>query len=298
MTYSIVARDPGTGQLGVAVQSHWFSVGSVVTWAEAGTGVVATQAFGEPSYGQLGLTLMRGGKTSTQAIVALTTVDDQATRRQVAMIDRHGNVAAHTGEGCLAEASHVIGETYSCQANMMLNATVPGAMAAAFEAAQGELVDRLLAALEAAEAEGGDIRGRQSAAMLIVKGEGTGNTYDDRVLELRIEDHAEPLVELRRLVGVKRSYELMNDGDAHLAKGALEEAAACYEAAQRGAPDNAEFTFWRGVMLANFGRFDEASGFLDRAFSAGHGDWKELLRRLPPGGLLSQDAADRLLGAV
>ncbi len=298
MTYSIVARDPETGQLGVAVQSHWFSTGSVVTWAEAGIGVVATQAFGEPSYGPLGLALMRGGKTSEQALLALTTADEQSARRQVAMIDRHGNVASHTGEGCLAGASHVTGETYSCQANMMHTETVPNAMAKAFESSSGELIDRLLAALDAAEAEGGDIRGRQSAAMLVVKGESSGNVYDDRVLELRIEDHPEPLIELRRLVGVKRSYDLMNEGDALLAKGDFEGAAAAYEGAQRGAPDNVEFTFWRGVMLANFQKFDEARPFLARAYADPSGDWKELLRRLPSVGLLSQEIADRLLEEV
>jgi len=286
MTYSIVARDPSSGELGVAVQSHWFSVGSVVTWAEAGVGVVATQAFADPSYGPLGLSLMRGGKSSADALKALTSVDEQAGRRQVAMIDGLGRVATYTGDQCLGEASHVAGETYSCQANMMLRDTVPSAMASAYESASGDLVDRLLAALDAAEAEGGDIRGRQSAALLVV---------GDRPLELRVEDHAEPLLELRRLVAVKRSYDLMNEIDAHLATEDFEAAAKCYEAAQIGTPDNVEFTFWRGVMLANFGKLDEARGFLSRTYAAPTGEWKELLRRLPSVGLLSQDVADQLV---
>jgi len=286
MTYSIVARDPGTGRLGVAVQSHWFSVGSVVTWAEAGVGAVATQAFAERSYGPLGLDLMRGGKTATSALAGLVAMDEQAARRQVAMIDAHGNVAAHTGDECLGEASHVVGETYSCQANMMLRDTVPSAMASAYESTDGDLVDRLLAALDAAEAEGGDIRGRQSAALLVV-GEGP--------VELRIEDHPAPLVELRRLVGVHRSYELMNAGDAHLASGDFDSAATCYEAAQKGTPDNVEFTFWRGVMLANFGKTDEARVFLEKTYAEPTGEWRELLRRLPSVGLLAQEIADQLV---
>lgn len=287
MTYSIVARDPSSGRFGVAVQSHWFSVGSVVTWAEARVGVVATQAFGEPSYGPLGLGLMRGGKSAVDALKALTAADEQAARRQVAMIDAAGVVASHTGTECLGEASHVAGKTYSCQANMMLHDTVPSAMASAFEGASGDLVDRLLAALDAAEAEGGDIRGRQSAALLVV---------GSQPLELRVEDHPEPLVELRRLVGVHRSYQSMNEGDEHLAKGDFDAAAKCYEAAQIGTPDNMEFTFWRGVMLANFGKLDEARAFLSRAYDAPTGDWKELLRRLPSVGLLAQDVADQLVG--
>jgi uncharacterized Ntn-hydrolase superfamily protein len=285
MTYSIVARDPSTGHMGVAVQSHWFSTGSVVTWGEKDVGVVATQAFADPSYGPLGLGLMRGGKTSVEALTALTAADEQSGRRQVAMIDAQGNVAAHTGAECLGEASHVVGETYSCQANMMLRPTVPSAMAETFENTGGDLVDRLLAALDAAEAEGGDIRGRQSAAILIV---------GSSPLELRVEDHAEPLAELRRLVGVHRSYRLMNEGDGHMANGDLEAAAKCYEAAQMGAPDNVEFSFWRGVMLANFGKADEAREFLERCYAAPTGNWRELLRRLPSVGLLPEEAAKEL----
>ncbi len=284
MTYSIVARDPSTGQLGVAVQSHWFGTGSVVTWAEPGVGAVATQAFGEPSYGPLGLGLMRGGKTAPQALSALLAADEASSRRQVAMIDSSGNVHAHTGAECLGEASHVVGENYSCQANMMLRDTVPSAMASAFEAASGDLIDRLLAALDAAEAEGGDIRGRQSSALLVAG-----------VVELRVEDDPEPLHELRRLVRVHRSYVSMNEGDAHLAAGDLEAAMQAYEVAQEGAPDNMEFTFWRGVMLANFGKVDEARSFLERAYAAPTGHWRELLRRLPSVGLLPQDVADQLV---
>jgi uncharacterized Ntn-hydrolase superfamily protein len=293
MTYSIVARDPTSGEMGVAVQSHWFSVGSIVTWGEAGVGVVATQAFAEPSYGPLGLDLMRGGKSATDALSALLEVDAESDRRQVAMIDNAGTVAVHTGAKTIQGAGHVTGENYSCQANMMLRDTVPDAMAKGFESADGDLTDRLLAALDAAEAEGGDIRGRQSAALLVVRGERAPHAVAGRVTELRVEDHPDPLTELRRVVTVKREYDRMNEGDAALAKGDMEAAKREYEAAQASVPDNAEFTFWRGVMLANFGKLDEAREFLSRAY-AGSGAWEELLRRLPPVGLLAQDVVDKL----
>jgi uncharacterized Ntn-hydrolase superfamily protein len=295
MTYSIVARDPDTGEMGVAVQSHWFSVGSVVTWGEAGVGVVATQAFADPSYGPFGLDLMRGGKTATDALAALLAVDPQSDRRQVAMLDAVGNVATHTGERCIAEAGHHTGDTYSVQANMMLRDGVWPAMAEAFESADGDLVARLLAALEAAEGEDGDIRGRQSAAMLVVGGDRAAGPFAGRFLELRVEDHSEPLTELGRLIAVKRAYERMNAGDAQLAREELSAAAEHYEAAQEAVPDNVEFTFWRGVMLANFGRIDEARAFLEKTYDA-PGDWAELLRRLPASGLLPSDVAEKLLG--
>jgi uncharacterized Ntn-hydrolase superfamily protein len=293
MTYSIAARDPDTGLMGVAVQSHWFSVGSVVTWGEAGVGVVATQAFAEPSYGPFGLDLMRAGTPAPDALQELLTKDPGSQSRQVAMVDAFGRAAAHTGERCLAGAGHVVGDEYSVQANMMLNDTVPDAMSRAFEAAEGGLVSRLLAALEAAEGEGGDIRGRQSAAILVVGAEPGAHAAAGTVLELRIEDHPEPLTELRRLVEVKRAYDRMNAGDAFLAQGAVDAAAAEYEAAQAAVPGNVEFTFWRGVALANLGRLDEARTFLQRTYGA-PGAWEELLRRLPAGGLLSAEALEAL----
>ena len=173
-TYSIVALDPETGELGVAVQSHWFSVGALVPWARAGVGAVATQSLVEPGYGPLGLELMAAGKTASQALDALKVADAHPEIRQVAMVDAEGNVAAHTGDNCIPEAGHRTGENYSVQANLMANDTVPDAMARAFESAEGDLAARLLAALQAAEAAGGDIRGKQSAAILVVSGEPTG----------------------------------------------------------------------------------------------------------------------------
>jgi uncharacterized Ntn-hydrolase superfamily protein len=286
MTYSIVARDPSTGEMGVAVQSHWFSVGSVVTWGEAGVGVVATQAFAQPSYGPLGLDLMREGVPAPEALAQLLAADPGSETRQVAMVDASGRVGAHTGERCIAGAGHVTGDGYSVEANMMLRDTVPDAMSAAFSSASGDLVTRLLATLDAAEAEGGDIRGRQSAAILVVGAEPAEHPALGRLLEIRVEDHPAPLVELRRLVGVKRAYEHMNQGDVHLGKGELDDAVREYETAQSSVPGNVEFTFWRGVTLAIVGRIEEARTFLERAYASQDGDWQELLVRLPAAGLL------------
>lgn len=295
MTYSIVARDESSGEMGVAVQSHWFSVGSIVTWAEAGVGAVATQAFAEASYGPLGLELLRGGKPAADAVRALTSVDEASDRRQVAMVDPEGRVGVHTGERCIAEAGHVVGEGFSCQANMMLRDTVPDAMADAFGSAHGDLTARLLVALNAAEAEGGDIRGRQSAAILVVRGEGTGRPYADRMIELRVEDHPEPLAELTRLVEVKRAYDRMNRGDELMASEDMDGATREYVAAQEAVPDNMEFTFWRGVTLATQGKVDEARELIGRT-DASPGEWTELLRRLPAAGLVPDDLVAELLG--
>ncbi len=212
-TYSIVARDADTGQLGVAVQSHYFSVGSVVTWAEAGVGAVASQSLSDPAYGKLGLDLMRAGKSAPDTLAGLVASDSMQAVRQVAMVDAHGQVAAHTGQFAIAEAGHIVGDGFSVQANMMLKNTVWPAMAEAYRSAKGELVDRFLAALDAAEAEGGDIRGRQSAAILIVEPKSTGRPWVDTIFDLRVDDAVEPLVEIRRLVAVRRAYIHMRLGN-------------------------------------------------------------------------------------
>src|SRR5262245_23641909 len=212
-TFSIVARDPATGDIGVAVQSHWFSVGSVVPWAEAGLGAVATQSFVDPSYGQLGLQLMRAGKSAPDALKALLAGDEARDVRQVAMIDAQGRVAAHTGQKNVPAAGHVVGKNYSVQANLMANDKVWPAMSRAFESTKGDLAERMLAALDAAQEAGGDIRGRQSAALIVVTGKPTGKPWADRVFDLRVDDSAEPLRELRRLVTLQRAYNHMNAGD-------------------------------------------------------------------------------------
>ena len=199
-TYSIVARDPDTGQLGVAVQSHYFAAGSVVTWAEAGVGAVASQASSDPAYGKLGLDLMRARKSAPDTLTGLVAADTMREVRQVAMVDALGRAAAHTGQTTIPEAGHIVGDGFSVQANMMLKNTVWPAMAEAYTSAKGELVDRFLATLDAAEAEGGDIRGRQTAAILIVEAKSTGRPWVDTIFDLRVDDAPEPLIEIRRLV--------------------------------------------------------------------------------------------------
>lgn len=287
-TYSIVARDPATGDFGVAVQSHWFSVGSVVSWAEAGVGAVATQSFSEISYGPLGLDLMRAGKTAPQALAALLAADPHPEVRQVAMVDRHGGVAVHTGAGCIAAAGHHQGESYSTQANLMEKATVWDAMAAAYEAATGDLAERLLAALEAAQAEGGDIRGRQSAAILVVPGTSAGAPWRERKVDLRVEDHPQPLAELRRLLDVHHAYEHMNHGDELMADGDVEGALAAYAAAAGLQPENLEIRYWQAVTAAGAGRLDEALPIFREVFAREH-RWRVLTPRLVDAGLLPDD---------
>ena len=232
-TYSIVARDSATGQLGVAVQSHWFSVGSSVTWAEAGVGAIATQSFIDPSYGSFGLTLMRAGKSAPAALKGLLAADAHPEVRQA--------------------AGHHIGRGYSTQSNLMFQPTVPDAMARAYESSPGDLAERLLAALDAAQAEGGDIRGRQSAAMLIVSGKSTGQPWADKLIDLRVEDHPQPLAELRRLVNLARAYQHMNAGDEAVTRNDIAAAVREYSTAEQMVPDsltNGEMVFWHAVTLA------------------------------------------------
>ena len=289
-TYSIVARDPGTGQMGVAVQSHWFSVGSLVTWAEAGVGAVATQSFIDPAYGPLGLDLMRAGKNAKQALAALIASDPGEAVRQVAMIDAKGNVAAHTGNKCIPAAGHFFGENFSVQANLMLNEKVWPAMAEAYQKTSGDLADKMLAALDAAQAVGGDIRGKQSAAILIVSGAGTGRPWVDRVMELRVEDHPEPLKELRRLVHMHRAYQHMNAGDLAVEHNDMDKALAEYGAAQTMMPESLEMIYWTATSLVNAGRLDESLPLFKKVF-AGDPNWAELTPRLPKIGLLNVNEA-------
>ena len=287
-TFSIVAKDSKTGLLGVAVQSHWFSDGSVVTWAEAGVGAVATQSMVEVSYGPLGLQLLRAGKTPQQALASLLASDEGRALRQVAMVDVSGQVAVHTGERCIAAAGHQAGSGYSVQANMMANDHIWPAMADAYEKAEGELAERMLAAMEAGQAAGGDIRGQQSAAILIVSDKSTGRPWADQRMELRVEDHPEPVKELRRLVQVHRAYELMNLGDERLASGQTEEALGAYKAAARLAPDMDELPFWEAVTMADIGRVEESLPLFRHVFAL-NPDWAVLVQRLPAAGLLKDD---------
>ena len=288
-TYSIVARDPLTGELGVAVQSHWFSVGSVVPWAEAGVGAVATQSFVDPSYGKLGLDLMRAGKSAPDALKSLIAGDEARDVRQVAMIDAQSRVLAHTGAKCIEAAGQTIGENFSVQANLMESDKVWPAMARAFQETKGDLAARMLAALEAAQSVGGDIRGKQSAALVVVTGQPTGRAWADRVFDLRVDDHAEPVKELRRLLTLQRAYNHMNAGDLAVEKKDNEAALREYSAADKLVPDNLEMAYWHAVALVNMKRVDEALPIFHRVFVADP-NWRTLTPRLIKSGLIVDDA--------
>jgi uncharacterized Ntn-hydrolase superfamily protein len=293
-TYSIVARDAATGHMGVAVQSHWFSVGTVVSWAEAGIGAVATQSFVDPSYGKLGLDLMRAGRSAPDTLRSLLAGDEGREVRQVAMIDARGRVAAHTGVKNIAAAGHFIGKDFSVQANMMVDEKVWPAMARAFDSGKGDLAERMMAALEAAQAVGGDIRGRQSAALVIVKAQTSNRPWSDRVFDLRVDDHAEPIKELRRLLTLQRAYNHMNEGDLAVEVNDHPRALREYSAAAQLVPDSLEMVYWHAVALVNMGRREEAMPLFRRVFAADR-NWVELTRRLPKAGLLPEDAVSRII---
>ena len=278
MTYSIVARDPDTDELGVAVQSHWFSVGSIVTWARPGVGAVATQANADPGYGPQLLDLLAAGVHAEQALATLVANDPAGHSRQVAVVDGAGHVAAHTGSTCMAYAGHVTGAGVSCQANIMASERVWPAMLDAFTAATGSLTSRLLAALDAAEREGGDLRGCQSAAILVVAPDAEPW---QTVVSLRVEDHADPLGELRRLVALQGAYALAGEADELMGSGHHDDAARLYVQASERAPGNHELLFWSGLGAAQAGDLDGGVAQV-RAAIALQPTWRELLRRLPP----------------
>jgi uncharacterized Ntn-hydrolase superfamily protein len=261
-----------------------------VPWAEPGIGAVATQSFVRIDYGPEGLALMKQGVAAPEALKRLVADDDGRDVRQVAMIDAAGRVAAHTGSRCIQAAGHHVGAGYSVQANLMVDAGVWPAMAKAFEATRGDLAERMLAALDAAQLAGGDIRGRQSAAMIIVKGTRSDKPWNDRRLELRVEDHPAPLSELRRLVGLWRAYEHMNAGDLAVEKNDIDGAVKHYGAAEALYPEMDEFVFWHAATLAQKGRLDDALPLFARAFRLQPG-WYLLVPRLPASGLLPDDKA-------
>jgi uncharacterized Ntn-hydrolase superfamily protein len=277
-TYSIVALDPETGELGAAVQSHWFSVGSLCTWARPGVGAVATQSVVEPAHGPHALDRIERGEDATPALDGVLAADELAAVRQVGVVDARGLVAVHTGAGCIPEAGHATGEHWSCQANMMARATVPDAMSAAFAAASGDLAERLMTALEGAEAEGGDVRGRQSAAILVAPAD--GEPWRTR-LDLRVEDHADPVGELRRLLTLQRAYELAGEADEAIAAGRVEEASAMYVRASELAPQSDELLFWAGLAIAQKGDVAAGADAVRRAAEV-HPGWLTLLDRLSP----------------
>jgi uncharacterized Ntn-hydrolase superfamily protein len=275
-TYSIVARDPANGELGVAVQSHWFSVGSIVSWAAAGVGAVATQSIAEPAYGPLLLDRLEAGEGPRAALDALLDADPEARFRQVAVVDATGAVAVHTGDACIPHAGEVRGDGYSAQANMMASPAVWGAMADAYAAADGPLARRLLASLRAAEGAGGDVRGRQSAALVVVPA--AGERWR-KIADLRVEDDPEPLDELARLLDANDAYRLAGEGDELAGQGRHAEAGERYRRASGLAPDNPELLFWGGLAIADQGDVHEGVGLVERAMEANSG-WRELLARL------------------
>jgi uncharacterized Ntn-hydrolase superfamily protein len=292
VTYSIVARDPATGELGVAVQSHWFSVGSVVPWAEPGVGAVATQSMADPSYGPNGLDLLRAGAGAREALSQLVRRDSGKAVRQVAIVDSRGQVAVHTGRRCVQFAGHETGRGFVCAANMMSNERVPKAMARAFTTAMGELPNRLLAALDAAEEAGGDVRGRQSAAMIVVRAR---DEQWYRSLELRVEDSAFPLVELRRLLRLRQAYDLAERADELTAEGRREEAALLYRRSMEIAPENAELRFWGGLALVHLNERLAGLEAVKSAIEENDG-LGELLNRLSPEIAPSAPAVREILG--
>ena len=277
------------------MQSHYFGVGSIVSWAEPGVGAIANQSVPGPGYGARGLALMRDGVSAPETLRRLLSADEQVSMRQLAVVDHQGRVAVHTGDRCIRHAGHRVADGVSAQANIMERPTVPDAMVEAYLAEPGDLADRLLAALQAAEAEGGDLRGRQSAAMRIVSPRAGDDPASESPFDLRVEDHGDPVSELGRLVAARRAYRRIEVADELAAAGDFEGAFAEYTAAHESQPDNAELAFWRGVALASRGREDEARPFLEAAYRRNEG-WPELLRRLPAAGLFPDDQAliDRL----
>ena len=291
-TYSVVARDAKTGEMAVAVQSHWFSVGTVVSWGEAGVGVVATQSFANISFGIRGLELLKDGRSPQETLDFLLSDDTGNEFRQLAILDTQGRVATHTGKSCIDFAGHSNGQDFSVQANMMLNDKVVPAMEKAWkENGELPLAERMVAVLKAAQNEGGDIRGKQSAALLVVKGEATAEPWNDRILDLRVDDAVHPIQELERLLKVFRAYEHMNQGDLYVEKNEMKNAMAEYNAAMKMFPDNLEMQYWTAITLANDKEIDKAAAMLEKIYAIDT-NWRDLTKRLPKVGLLDVSGID------
>lgn len=279
-TYSIVARDPRTGEMGVAVQSHWFAIGSLVPWGKAGVGVVATQSFIDTRYGTSGIKLMEEGWSAKQALQAIKAADPHPEIRQVAMLDFKGNVATHSGKSCIKFAGYRSGENYSVQSNLMIKEGVPEVMERAFLESKGPLAERLLKALEAAQAAGGDLRGKQSAAILVVSGPPSQvQSTSGRLVDLHVEDNSDPILELRRLYSLHKAYEHMNQGDLAIEEKKIDEALNHYGKAEKMFPENLEMKFWHAVSLVNAKRVAESLPLFRVIFSKDK-NWSTLIPRL------------------
>jgi uncharacterized Ntn-hydrolase superfamily protein len=291
-TFSIVARDKVTGEMAVAVQSHWFSVGTLVSWGKSGVGVIATQSFLNPAFGPNGLKLLSEGKNATEAVNLLINGDEGRDFRQLAILDAQGNVATYTGGKSLESANHIIGDNFSVQANMMLNDKVVPAMAKAFEENSNlPLEERVLKVLQAAQKAGGDIRGKQSAVLLVVKAKKEDKPWLDKKIDLRVDDHKTPILELERLLKVHQAYEHMNRGDLAIELDDMSTALEEYNSAQQMFPDNLEMKYWTAVTLANNNRLQEALPLFKTVFEANN-NWRILTSRLPKSGLLEVSEAD------
>ncbi|MBC7586873.1 MAG: DUF1028 domain-containing protein [Chitinophagaceae bacterium] len=291
-TFSIVARDSITGEMAVGVQSHWFSVGTAVPWGEAGVGTVATQSFVDKSYGPKALALLKNGKTAQQALDELSKQDSGIDVRQVAIVDAKGNVATHTGKKCIQYASHIQGHGFSVQSNMMLGNKVCEYMAASFKTSNGKpLAERVLLALEAAQKAGGDIRGMQSAAIIVVPAKQNHQAWNDKTVDLRVDDNAQPLRELRRLYTVHLAYQHMNNGDLAVEKNDMQMAMMEYNAAMKLFPANLEMQYWTAVTLANNQQLTKALPMFKKIFLKDK-NWKELTKRLKPVGLITVNEND------
>jgi uncharacterized Ntn-hydrolase superfamily protein len=287
MTYSVIAFDRESGAFGVATQSHWFNVGVSVPWARRGVGAVATQALTNSSYGWQGLDIMAAGVDAVTALGVMVAKDEAPERRQAGLVDAEGVVAVHTGSECVAAAGHHIGDGWAVLGNLLADEGVIEAMAKAFETATGTLAERMVQTLEAAEAAGGDVRGRQSAAIKIAPGPSEGP--DEPGVEILIPDHPTPIKELRRLVEVDRSYRALRRGNAAVAAGHKAEAMVQYREAER-LRHGPEVDFWRALGLARLGREDEALDVMSAVFEEAP-RFRELLVRLA----LTEDRARALL---
>jgi uncharacterized Ntn-hydrolase superfamily protein len=285
-TYSIVAKDANTGEMAVGVQSHWFSVGTLVSWGKSGVGVVATQSFVNPSYGPKGIELMENGVSAEEALKNLTDKDEGRDFRQAAMLDVNGSVNAFTGEKCIESAGHFVGENFSVQANMMLNDEVIPAMKKAFQDNSNlPLAERIIKVFEAAESVGGDIRGKQSAALIVVGAEKTSNVWEDKKIDLRVDDSSNPIKEIKRLLKVHRAYDHMNKGDLAIEENDMDKALSEYGKAQVLFPENHEMSFWKAIALLNNGKKEAARPILKKVFKE-NPNWKKLIYRLPKSGLI------------
>ena len=291
-TYSIVAKDANTGEMAVGVQSHWFSVGTLVSWGKSGVGVVATQSFVNPSYGPKGIELMENGVSAEDVLKKLTDQDEGRDFRQAAILDINGSVSAFTGEKCIESAGHFVGDNFSVQANMMLNDKVIPAMKKAFlDNSDLPLAERIIKVFEAAESVGGDIRGKQSAALIVVGAEKTSNVWEDKKIDLRVDDSSNPIKEIKRLLKVHRAYEHMNRGDLAIEENDMEKALSEYGKAQVLFPENHEMSFWKAIALLNNGKKEAARPILKRVFRE-NPNWKKLIYRLPKSGLISMEFKD------